>query len=288
MGSYSAVNDWIGPTADARVSVLDNGFVYGDGVYETLRTYGGRPFHIDLHLARLRRSAARLAFGIPESDAVLSARLDEVLRAAGNAEAHIRIVVSRGTGDISYRFDRVAGPTVVMIVKPLEEIPAERYDDGAAVSIVSVRRNSPAALDPAIKACNLINNILAIREAQARGALEALLLNAAGQLAEGASSNLFVVNDGRLLTPPLSAGILPGITREIVLARAEGLGFDAREIPLSSDDLLSADEAFLTSSIKEVMPVVSVDGSPIGDGRPGPISWRVLADYREYAAANSR
>ena len=288
MGSFAAVDDWIGPAAEARLSVLDNGFVFGDGVYETLRTYAGRPFHLDRHLARLRRSAQRLGFEIPATDNELAATVEQVVNAAENDESVIRIVVSRGVGDASYRFERVQGPTVVMVAKPFEPFPDGYFTAGVPVSISSVRRNAPDALDPSIKSCNLLNNILAVREAQAKGSVEALLLNASGQLAEGASSNLFVVNDGRLLTPPLSAGILAGITRELVLARAPEIGFDAKEIPLTVDDLLSADEAFLTSSLKEVMPIRAVDGSPIGDGRPGPITWRVHGDYRDYTHEHGR
>jgi branched-chain amino acid aminotransferase len=288
MGSFAAVDDWVGPTAEARLSVLDNGFVFGDGVYETLRTYAGRPFHLDRHLDRLRRSSARLGFDVSVSDAELTATLDRVLDGAANDESFIRIIASRGVGDISYRFERVQGPTVVIVAKPLEPLPEDYFSRGVPVAITTTRRNAANALDPAIKSCNLLNNILAVREAQSQGAIEGLLLNAAGHLAEGASSNFFVVNDGRLLTPPLSAGILAGITRDVVLTRAAGIGFDAKEIPLTPDDLLSADEAFLTSTLKEVMPIATVDGSPIGDGRPGPITWRVLEDFREYARAHSR
>lgn len=287
MGIFASVNGRVGPASEARLDVLDNGFVFGDGVYETLRTYAGRPFHLDRHLARLRRSANGLGFEVAESDAALSQTLDRVLDAAGNAESFIRIIATRGVGDISYNFDRVVGPTRVIVAKPFEPLPDRYYTEGLVVSITSVQRNARQALDPAIKSCNLLNNILAVREAQSKGAIEGLLLNAAGHITEGSSSNVFVVNKARLLTPPLSAGILRGITRDVVLERAAGLGYDAAEVPLTPDDLLSAEEAFLTSTLKEVAPIRAVDGSPIGTGSPGPVTLRVLEDFRAYARAHS-
>jgi branched-chain amino acid aminotransferase len=288
MGFFASINGNVTPAEQARVSVLDNGFTFGDSVYETLRTYGGRPFHLDRHLARLRRSAERLAISIPTPDGVLAGWLDALLARAANAESYIRMIVSRGVGDISYHFDRVQGPTVVLAVKPYEPYPDAYYAEGIPVAIVSIRRNHPDTLDPAIKSCNLLNNVLAVREAQAKGAVEAVLLNLAGELAEGASSNLFVVKAGSVATPPLSAGILAGITRDVVLERCAALGIPAREAPLRVADLLGADEAFMTSTLKEAIPVRSVDGHPIGSGRPGPVTLRVLQDFRAVAPGRSR
>lgn len=283
MGFFASVNGSVVPAEQARVSVLDNGFTFGDSVYETLRTYGGRPFHLDKHLRRLRRSAGRLAIEVPVPDAELATRLDAVLAAAGNAESYIRFIVSRGVGDISYHFERVQGPTIVIVVKPYETFPEAVYRDGIAVALVSVRRNHPQALDPAIKSCNLLNNVLATREAQAQGALEALLLNDRGDVAEGAGSNLFIVKDGAVITPPLAAGILAGITREVLLELLPGLGIPVLERAVSVADLLGADEAFVASTLKETAPIRSINGKPVGQGRPGPVSLRVLAAFREYA-----
>jgi branched-chain amino acid aminotransferase len=283
MGVFASVNGTVVPAAEARVSVLDNGFTFGDSVYETLRTYGGRPFHLDRHIARLRRSAARLAFDVPPSDAELGSRLDAVLAAAANPESYIRFIVSRGVGDISYHFERVQGPTVVMVVKPYERYPDEVYTRGLPVALVSVRRNHPQALDPAIKSCNLLNNILATREAQALGAVEALLLNDRGEVAEGAGSNLFIVKDGVVITPPLSAGILAGITRDVLLELVPSLKIAILERPVSVAALLGADEAFVTSTLKETAPIRTINGKPVGNGRPGPITLRILAAFREYA-----
>lgn len=286
MGFFASVDGLVSPAHEARISVLDNGFTFGDGVYETLRTYGARPFALDRHLRRLRRSAAALGIAVPASDGELATRLSELLERAQNPESYIRLMVSRGLGEVSYRFDRVHGPTVVMLAKPYEPLPPERYENGIPVSLVSVRRNSPQALDPAIKSCNLLNNILAMREAQSRGALEGLMLNERGDVAEGASSNVFVVQAGRLLTPPLQAGILAGITRELVLELCAGVGQPVAEQLLRVPDLLRADEVFVTSTLKEVAPVATIDDRLVGQGRPGPVTRRLLQAYRDFARAS--
>lgn len=283
MSFYASVNGQVTPAAEARVSVLDNGFTFGDGAYETLRTYGGRPFALDRHLRRLRASVARLGFALPLSDAELRARLDALLAAAGNPEAYIRLLVTRGVGDCSYHFERVQGPTVVMLTKPYVALPVSAYEQGVAVAVVSTRRNSPRALDPAIKASSLLNNVLATREAQARGAFEAVLLNEHDEVCEGAGSNVFVVRAGRVCTPPLEAGILAGITRELLLEIAPAVGHVVHEQPLTPADLRAADEAFLTSSLKEVLPIRTIDDQPVGSGRPGPVSRALLAAFRACA-----
>ena len=288
MGVYASVNGTVVPAEQARVSVLDNGFTFGDAVYETLRTYAGRPFHLDRHLERLRASADRLGFAPPFGDDVFARRLDELLARAGNDESYIRIILSRGEGDISYRFERVKGPTLVMVVKPFEPPPERDYAEGIPVVIASVRRNHPRALDPAIKSNNLLNNILAVREGQSRGATETILLNDGGEVAEGASSNVFVVKGGRVSTPPLAAGILSGITRRLVLDLCREAGIPASEETLSVADLLDADEVFITSTTKEAAPVTAIDGKPVGSGKPGPVHKRILQAYRDYARRRAR
>ena len=281
--AFASVNGIVVPAEEARVSVLDNGFAFGDSVYEVLRTYGGLAFEPGRHFRRLRASAARLGFAVPASDASLLAQVDGLLARAGGGESYIRIVVSRGLGDYSYNFDDVQGPTVVLIQKPLPPYPAWHYNDGIKVAAVGVRRNHPRALDPAIKSSNLLNNILAVREARSRGAEEPVLLNQEGFVAEGASTNVFLARRGKVATPPLSAGILAGITREVVLELLPGLGIPFREEPLRLDDLLAADEAFMTSTTREVVPVTRVDEAAIGDGRPGPLTRRVMEAFGAYA-----
>lgn len=283
MGVFASVNGLVTPGDEARVSVFDDGFLFGDGVYETLRTYGGRLLHLDRHLLRLRASAARLGIGVPLDDETWRHRAEDLLRQAGNAESYLRIVLSRGVGDASYGRERPSGPTVVLIVKPLDPWPVACHADGVDVAVVSTRRNHRDCLDPAIKSSSLLNSVLAIREARARGAFEAVLLNLAGEVAEGSSSNLFLARGGGLRTPPLSAGILPGVTRGLVLEIARSLGLAAEEGTLRAVDLLAADEVFITSTLKEVMPVRSVDGRPVGNGRPGPLTLRLLGAYRTYA-----
>jgi branched-chain amino acid aminotransferase len=283
MGSYASIDGQITPLEEARVSVGDTGFVFGDSVYETIRTYAGRPFALGRHLRRLRRSAGRLGIDLPLDDGALGGRLATLLERAGNPESYVRIILSRGLGDFSYRFERVKGPTLVMVAKPLDPFPASHYERGVPVAVAETRRNSPRALDPAIKSSNLLNNILATREAQSRGAFEAILRNERDELAEGAGSNLFLVRAGVALTPPLSAGLLAGITREITLELCPRTAIETREETLRLEDLLSAEEAFLTSTLKEILPIASVDGRPVG--APGPVTLRLLRAYREFVAS---
>jgi branched-chain amino acid aminotransferase len=251
-----------------------------------LRTYDGRPFQSARHFRRMRASADRLGIPVPATDGELLDQVRALLARADHVESYVRIVVSRGVGDSSYNFDAVVGPTVVMIQKELSPVPERQYEEGIRVCAVSIRRNHPRSLDPAIKSSNLLNNILAVREAKARGAEEALLLNHEGHIAEGASTNVFLVDDGGLRTPPLSAGILGGITREIVLELASSVGVTVREENLTMDDLLGADEAFLSSTTREILPVRQVDGRPIADGRPGPVTRKVMTAFRRYAPAH--
>jgi branched-chain amino acid aminotransferase len=286
MSFLASVNGVISPAEEARVCVLDNGFTFGDSVYEVLRTYGGRPFEPGRHFRRLRASAARLGFGVPLSDQELLARTDELLERAANIESYIRIIVSRGVGDCSYAFDRVSGPTTVLVCKPFSAHPDWHYQRGIRVAAVGIRRNHPRALDPAIKSSNLLNNVLAVREAQARDAEEPVLLNQEGCLAEGASTNVFLVSGGTVRTAPLAAGILAGITREVVLELLDAMGVPLREELLRLDDLLRADEVFMTSTTREVVPVREVDDTLIGGGTPGPVTRRLLEGFRAYAPAH--
>ncbi|MEO5762024.1 MAG: aminotransferase class IV [Vicinamibacteria bacterium] len=280
MGFAVSINGRVGSPEDVTLKVTDNGFVFGDSAYETLRTYGGRPFELDRHLRRLRRSIAFLGFDLKISDGELRTQIDACLAFALNAESYLRVIVSRGVGDMSYRFERIPEPTVAMYVKPLDATNDSLYAKGAAAVIVSIRRNPIEALNPAIKASNLLNNALATREAYAKGAFEAILLNTRGEVAEGAGSNVFIVKDGCLLTPPLSCGLLAGITREIVLEVAAASGQAHEERVLSASDLSSADELFVTSTLKELAPMTTLDGAPVGDGSVGPISKALLTAFR--------
>ncbi len=281
MGFAVSVDGRVGSPEDVTLKVTDNGFVFGDSAYETLRTYSRRPFELDRHLRRLRRSIALLGFELKTSDDEIKARIDACLSFARNDESYLRVIVSRGVGDMSYRFERIPEPTVAIYVKPLEPNNPALYEKGAAAVIVSIRRNPVEALNPAIKSSNLLNNALATREAYAKGAFEAILLNTRDEVAEGAGSNVFVVKGGRLLTPPLSCGLLPGITRELVLEVAATTAVPYEERVLYAPDLKSADELFITSTLKEVAPMTTLDGAPVGDGAPGPVTMALLKVYRD-------
>ena len=286
MTAVVSVNGRITGANEASVSVFDHGFLYGEGVYETLRTYHREPFLFDRHVHRLRRSAGMMALPVPFSDDSLLLHVRETMAAQeaapGSApdEKYIRILLTRGVGGLSYKLDACPTPTLVVIVKTLELPPDSTFADGVRVALVSVRRNHPQALNPMIKSNNLLNLALAMQEAYQRGVDEALMMNQAGELAECSQSNFFLVRGGRVLTPPLSAGLLPGITREFVLELADALGVPASEARLVPEDLASADETFLTGTTREVTPIVAVDGRAIGDGRPGPITRRLLQEFR--------
>ena len=280
MGFAVSIDGRVGSPEQVTLKVTDNGFVFGDSAYETLRTYGGRPFELDRHLLRLRRSIHLLGFTLQTGNDEIKARIDACLSFAGNAESYLRVIVSRGEGDMSYRFERIHEPTIVIYVKPLEPQSEALYERGSSVVIVSIRRNPIESLNPAMKASNLLNNALASREAYARGAFEAILLNTRGEVAEAAGSNVFMVKGGRLLTPPLSAGILEGITRGITLEIAAATGVLYEERVLFPEDLRAAAEVFLTSSLKEIAPVTTLDGAMVGDGKPGPVTKALLAAYR--------
>jgi branched-chain amino acid aminotransferase len=270
------VNGRITPPEEAVVSPLDRGFLYGDSVYETLRTYGRRPFLIREHLDRLRRSAESLEIPHERAPIDIAAGIEQTLLQAGNPESAVRVILSRGRGGIGYDPAGCGAPTVVIHVRPCPEIPAAWRREGVDVAIVGVTRNLASAVDPAIKSSNLLNNFLAWRAGRRLGAFEPILLNAAGRLSEGASSNVFVVRGSRLLTPSPDSGLLRGITRDLVLDLARGGGIEAAEEELAPEDLRSADEAFLTSTLKGILPIRRCDGWPIRDGRPGPVTRRLM------------
>lgn len=285
------VNGVVTSARDAVVPVYDHGFLYGEGVYETLRTYAREPFLFNRHLTRLRHSASLMSLAVPFDDAEFLARVRSTMTAAneGDAdggEAYIRILLTRGVGELTYSLAACPVPTLVIIVKPYVAPPERTFTHGITISLVSVRRNHPDALNPMIKSNNLMNNALAMQEALGRGADEALMQNQAGDIVECAQSNVFIVAKGALVTPPLSAGLLPGITREFVmeLARAEGL--DVREARVTPAELLGADEVFLTGTTREVTPVVRVDDAAIAAGTPGPITRRLQAAFRAKVEAD--
>ena len=281
MSQLINVNGRITPAAEAVIPVLDHGFLYGDAVYETLRTYGGAPCLADRHLRRLAASCSRIRIEAPDPGRIR----DEIARTLGeavNAESYIRVMVTRGAGAIGYEHTSELKPCVVIIVLELQPIPAERYRSGVSAVLGRRRRNPVDALDPAIKSCNLLNNLLAHMEAQDAGAHETILLNTRGDIAEGSHTNVFLVRSGVLKTPSLRCGILSGITREVTIEVAESEGVPAEEGEYPGEDLDRADELFVTSTLQEILPVTRLGGRPVGDGRPGPVTQKLHAAYRRY------
>jgi branched-chain amino acid aminotransferase len=288
MAATVNVNGRITGERDAVISVFDHGFLYGEGIYETMRTYKGRPFLYDRHMRRLRNSARMIALGIPFTDDGLAAQIRDTAAAATleGGEAYIRVLVTRGVGELTYDLTATPTPSFVIIVKPLAEPPAEWYERGVRVALVDIVRNHPASVNPMIKSNNLMNQALAGQEALRRGAFEGVMRNYRGELTECTTANLFVVKDGAALTPPLESGLLPGITREFLFEVGRDVGVEVREQVLRDEDLFGADEAFLTSTTREAVPIVQVDDRTVGSGTPGPVTMRLLQGFRERAHAD--
>jgi branched-chain amino acid aminotransferase len=261
---------------DARVSVYDRGFLYGDSVFETIRTYGGEPFALGEHLARLARSAAKIGITLPIAAADLALEVRLAVRAARNDESYVRVTVTRGTGPLGLDPALARAPLRVILVEPLTPPPAALYRDG--VRAVTTRVDRPADAAPGAKVGNYLASLLALQAAKAQGAHEAILLDARGDVLEGATSNVFFVQGGALLTPPEDAGILAGITRAQVIEIAAELGFPVRLITFSPT--LPAEEAFLTSSLREMLPLAQVDAHRFGDGHPGPVTRAIHTAFR--------
>jgi len=260
---------------EALIPVFDRGFLYGDSVYETIGTVHGRLFAAAAHLDRLERSARRIGLRVPDR-AQIEAAIRDTVAAAGNSESRVRIMVTRGAGKLDLDPAVVDDPQLVVVVWPLGGPTPEMYAVGVSVAIVSVTRNDPRAIDPAVKSGNYLNNVLALGEARRAGAYEAILCGSDGTVAEGSSSNVFVVTRGTLRTPPLDVGILDGITRGQVLDLARRAGIPSEEARLRPDELREADEAFITSATRGILPVTRVDGKALGDGKPGPVTRRLM------------
>jgi branched-chain amino acid aminotransferase len=283
------VNGKIAPADQAVVPVYDHGFVYGEGVYETLRTYNRVPFLYDRHMRRLRQSAERLLLDVPFDDAALSQWIDQTVAAAGELDqAYIRILLTRGVGDLNYDPKSTPKPTTVIIVKPFEAPAARVFTDGIRISLVDMLRNHPKSVDPLIKSNNLLNNALAMQAAYRAGAEEALMCNYRGELTECSQANFFMVRAGAALTPKSAAGLLEGVTRAFIFELGRELGIDVREEVLLPEDLATADEMFITSTTRELSPVVKVDDRVVGSGKPGPVTKQLLERYQTRAQELTR
>lgn len=265
------------PRREAAVPALDYGFLYGYGLFETMRAYKGRVFRLERHLGRLAQSARFLGIAVDRDE--LESAVSAVIRANRLADARVRITVSGGEGEPAPDPATCASPTVLVTAAEYEPYPEETYRRGFRAVVSSLRRNSRSPL-AGLKSTSYLESLLARQEARRRGANEAVCLNERGLLAEASMSNLFLVVGETIRTPGLDSGILPGITREAVLELAAGLGSRAVEADVQLDELWRAGEAFLTSSLIEVMPLTTVDGRPVGDGRPGTVTRRLMGEYR--------
>jgi branched-chain amino acid aminotransferase len=285
MSNLCNVDGVVSSEADARIPVLDRGFLFGDSIYEVIRTRRGILFGWREHLDRLRLSAEGLGFALDLDDAEILRRIDATLRAAGNPDSYVRILVTRGTGsapniDLAY----ATGPLRwVVMVRALPTMAST-----ARVQIIDRLRNDRRALDPAVKSGNYLNNVLGLAEAKAQGATDCLFLDAHGNATEASTSNIFVLRQGRLITPPLRVGILAGITRQMLLDFCRARGDQVAEADLSAADVRTADEVFLSSTLRDVAPVTHIDGAPVHEGTPGPFTMRLLADFSAYCDRRAR
>lgn len=283
------VNGKITPADQAVIPIYDHGFVYGEGVYETLRTYNRVPFLYDRHARRLRQSAHYLALDVPFDDSQLLQWIRQTMEAAGQMrEAYIRVLLTRGVGELTYEITATPSPSLVIIVKPLDEPPEQVTRDGITISLVDVLRNHPGSVNPIIKSNNLLNNALAMQAASRRGGEEALMCNYRGELSECALSNFFMVRSGVALTPKSQAGLLEGVTRAFLFEVGRDVGVEVRDETLYPKDLEKADEAFITSTTRELSPVVRIDDRVVGSGRPGPVTRKLLDAYRQRAQELTR
>jgi len=267
--------------ADAKISVFDHGLLYGDGVFEGIRVYNGRVFLLDEHLDRLADSAKAILLKLPLTLQEIREATLETCRRNELRDGYIRLVVTRGIGNLGLSPDKCPKATVFIIADAIQLYPEKFYEDGLRVVTVPSQRIAPAALSPSVKSLNYLNNIMAKIECQQAGAQEAIMLNHEGYVAECSGDNIFVVKKGIITTPPNWAGALGGLTRSCVINLAKQAGRDLREGMLTRYDLFVADEIFLTGSGAEIVPVVNVDGRIIGDGKPGAITGDIMRRFKD-------
>ena len=267
--------------ADAKVSVFDHGLLDGDGVFEGIRLYGGNVFRLDEHLERFANSAKAILLDNPLTHAEWSEAVCETCRVNKLRDGYIRMVLTRGVGDLGLAPWLCAKPSYFVIASKISLYPPEHYENGLAIVTVATRRIAPGALPATVKSLNYLNNILAKIEAKQAGALEAIMLNEQGYVAEATADNVFIVHKGELLTPSASHGALKGVTRSAIIDIARELGIPEREADLTRYDLWCSDECFLTGSGAEVIPVVKLDGRVIGSGKPGPVTRKLTKAFRK-------
>ena len=267
--------------ADAKVSVFDHGLLYGDGIFEGIRFYNGRVFRLEEHLERLWDSARSILLEIPMSQRAMTEALLETIRQNDLREGYIRLIVTRGVGNLGLNPEQCKMPSVIIITAQIALYPETVYRTGLSVVTCATRRTNPSALNPAVKSLNYLNNVMARIEANLANADEALMLNDEGNVAECTADNVFIVKRGQIFTPPITAGALRGITRSVVFEIAAETGIKVTEADITRHDVFIADEAFLTGTAAEIIPLVKADARPIGTGKPGPITARMIARFRE-------
>ena len=282
------LNGQLVPSEQAVVSVFDHGYLYGDGVFEGIRIYDGVIFRLDEHLERLYDSAKSILMTIPIAYEEMAQAVLDTVRANGLQNGYIRLVISRGPGDLGLDPRNCPKPTIVIIADTIKLFPEEFYQNGLKIVTVPTRRNSPAALNPQIKSLNYLNSVLVKIEAAQAGALEALTVNADGYVCEGSGDNVFIVKKGKVFTPPVYLGALDGITRREIFAICENLGITLVETPFTRHDVYIADECFLTGTAAELIPVVGVDGRTVGQGKPGPITKQLHQAFHQAARTHGR
>lgn len=269
---------------DAKISVYDHGLLYGDGVFEGMRIYSGKVFALDDHMTRLYESARAIMLDIPIAIDALTTAVNETVAKNGLTEGYIRLVVTRGGNQLGLNPFSCEDPQVIIIADTISLYPEKFYTEGLELITASTIRNHPAALSPRVKSLNYLNNIMAKIEAIRAGCIEAVMLNTKGEVAECTGDNIFIVRGGRLITPPIDAGILEGITRNTVIDLARENGIEVAEEAMTRHDIFVADECFLTGSAAEVIPAVKLDGRVIGDGKPGPMTQKLNAAFRAFVA----
>lgn len=287
MGLKIYINGQIVPQEDAKISVFDHGLLYGDGVFEGIRAYHGKIFTLDEHLDRLYDSATAISLKIPITKAEMAEAIKQTMKANNLTDSYIRLVVTRGVGKLGLDPNKCATPQIIIIADTIELYSKALYEKGLDIVTVTTIRNHFSALDPKIKSLNYLNNILAKIESIQSGAGEALMLNKDGYVAECAGDNIFIFKDNILRTPPSSAGILVGITRNVVMKLAAEMGVKVKEELMTRYDLYIAEECFLTGTAAEIIPVVKIDGRTIGTGKPGKITLDLLKRYRDLTKKGS-
>ncbi len=274
------INGSLVPQDEAKVSVLDRGFLYGDGVFETLRAYSGKIFRLDDHITRLFNSLDAICLKYTFSEGYISDALYKTLRVNHLNDAYLRLTITRGLSPPGLDIEGSLDPTITIVAREFSGYSEGLYISGIRAAVVNTGRVPASALNPGIKSINFLNNIMARIEATSAGASEAFMINTEGYIAEGSVSNIFMVKDGVIRTPPLSAGILNGVTRSWVITIAHNNNIQLSEEPFVPDEIYSADECFVTSTLYEVMPVTTINNKPVGDGQPGKLTKKLLALFR--------